>query len=369
MSEENNLFLRTLKNLEERRERLLSGKINCIPWGLPRFENQLPGIEKGKYYLCTANSKVGKTQITDWLFVYNTIQQVIDKKLSIKLKIFYFTLEMSKEEKMLSAFANILYVKEGVRVCPTDLKSTKADKPLSKEIIEIIKKYEPYFKKIEEIVEFIDDIRNPTGIYKLVRRYALANGKIFTKKIDINGQITEIEDYYEPNNSEEYVMVIIDHISLIDTELINGKQLTLSESMVHLSSNYLIKLRNRFNYIPVVVQQQAAAQESVENKKANKLKPSFDGLGDSKLIGRDANVILGLFSPFRHEIPEYYGYDISKFKDNIRFLEIIGGREGGTGTICPLYFDGAVNYFKELPKPNDLQGIQNVYKFLDNIKN
>ena len=54
------LFKRVYDNLIERRERLLSGKINCIPWGLPRFENQLPGVEQGKYYLITANSKVGR---------------------------------------------------------------------------------------------------------------------------------------------------------------------------------------------------------------------------------------------------------------------------------------------------------------------
>ena len=55
---ENSLFSRTLKTIENKRERLLNGKINCLPWGLPRFEEQLPGIEKSKYYLITANSKV-----------------------------------------------------------------------------------------------------------------------------------------------------------------------------------------------------------------------------------------------------------------------------------------------------------------------
>ena len=54
------LFKRVHGNLVNRRQRLLDGKINCIPWGLPRFENQLPGIEQGKYYLITANSKVGR---------------------------------------------------------------------------------------------------------------------------------------------------------------------------------------------------------------------------------------------------------------------------------------------------------------------
>jgi hypothetical protein len=306
-----------------------------------------------------------KTQIADWLFLYNTIQQVIDKSLNIKLKIFYFTLEMSKEEKMLAAFSNILYVKEGVRIAPKDLRSTKADKILSDEYLELISKYEPYFSKIEEIVEFIDDIRNPTGIYKFIRSYAHANGVQHKKTIDIKGNKIEIDDWYEANDPEEYVMVFIDHIGLISTEVDNGRKMNLHESIVKLSSDYLIRLRNKYRYIPVVIQQQASAQESVENMKVGRLKPSLDGLGDCKLTQRDANVIIGLFSPFRHEIRDYYGYDITYFKDNIRFLEILGGREGGGGTICPLYFDGAVNYFKELPKPTDESNLGRVYKFME----
>jgi len=300
--------------------------------------------------------------------LYNTIQQVIDKGLNIKLKIFYFTLEMSKEIKMLSAFSNILYIKEGIRISPKDLRSTKADKVLSKETLAIIAKYEPYFNKIEEIVEFIDDIRHPTGIYNLVKSYAEANGKQHKRKIIIDGNETLVDDYYEANNPDEYVMVIIDHISLITAEKTNGVQTSLQESIVKLSSDYLIKLRNKYNYIPVVIQQQAASQESVENKKYNRLKPSMDGLGDSKLTQRDANVILGLFSPFRHEIQDFYDYDVTKLQDNLRFLEVLGGREGGGGVVCPLYFDGATNYFSELPKPNDIEGMSKVYNFIKNIK-
>jgi hypothetical protein len=52
------LFERTLKGLENRRNRILNGEINVIPWGLPRFEEDCPGIEKGKNILFTANSKV-----------------------------------------------------------------------------------------------------------------------------------------------------------------------------------------------------------------------------------------------------------------------------------------------------------------------
>lgn len=278
---------------------------------------------------------------------------------------------MPKEEKMLSAFSNILYVKENIRVSPKDLQSPRLKDIVSEEVLETIQKYKPYFKKIEEIVEFIDDIRHPTGIYKTLENYALDNGTIYKRKITKkDGSEIEIFDYYKPNDPEEYVMVFIDHISLIQAEkdTDTGIPMSLHQSIGKLSSVYLVQLRNKFNYIPVVVQQQASAQESLENKKYNKLKPTLDGLADNKMTQRDSNVVLGLFSPYRHEIPDYFGYDITFFKDNIRFLEILANREGLSNITCPLYFDGAVNYFRELPLPTDVNRMREVYQFIKNIK-
>lgn len=66
------LFTRVRRSIDDRRERLLSGKVNCIPWGLPRFEQQIPGIEQGKYYLLTANSKVGRLPLWIVMSIANT---------------------------------------------------------------------------------------------------------------------------------------------------------------------------------------------------------------------------------------------------------------------------------------------------------
>jgi hypothetical protein len=364
----NKLYDRVYEDLVARRERLLSGKINCIPWGLSRFEEESPGIEQGKSYLASASSKIGKSQITNWLFVFNPIRQIIDEGLDIKLKIFYFSLEMTSGELMRSIFSNILYLKEGVRISPKELRSTKKGSEVSPEILKLITQYKPYFDKIEELVTFIDDIRHPTGINAVMESYAKETGTTYYKDISINGKTHSTFDYYVPNNPDEYVMCIIDHISLITPEKQQGKQLSLRESIGLLSSNYLVKLRNRYNYTPVVIQQQAASVESVEHSKARQNKPTLDGLGDNKTTQRDFNLILGLYSPFRYEVPKYYGYDITYFRDNIRFLEILGGREGGAGTVCPLYFDGAVNYFRELPLPDDNTGIKQVYRFIEKIR-
>ncbi|MCI7205084.1 MAG: hypothetical protein MSA15_03670 [Clostridium sp.] len=48
---------RTIKNLEERRQRLLDGKINSIPSPFLRFSEDFIGIEQSTYYTITSATK------------------------------------------------------------------------------------------------------------------------------------------------------------------------------------------------------------------------------------------------------------------------------------------------------------------------
>jgi replicative DNA helicase len=368
------LHERVIDNIKIWKQKILDGGVNCIPLGLPRFEEEMPGIEQKCYIQITANTKVGKTQITDYLLLYNPILYAMENPDKIRVKIFYFTLEMSKEQKELQMMSHLLWrVSQGrIRVSPKELRSVSAEQPLEDEIIEMLEsdEYKEYFQFFDNHVEFIDSIRNPFGIYKFMREYAQANGiqhtKIIEKTDKATGEIKEtvVDDYYEPYDPDEYVIIIVDHMALLTAE--NGKN--VRDAMIKLSSDYFVTLRNKYRYIPVAVVQQAMAQESNENYKLNKLKPTLDGYGDAKVIARDADVILGLFSPYRHSLREYEGYNIEHFKDNIRFMELIAGREGGGGSVCPLYFDGAVNYFKELPLPKDKEGMEMAYRMLKRIR-
>ena len=91
-------------------------------------------------------------------------------------------------------------------------------------------------------------------------------------------------------------------------------------------------------------------------------------MGDSKYTARNANIVLGLFSPFKFELPQYKGYDITKFKDNIRFLKVYVNRDGNMGGVCPLFFDGAVCSFYELPRPENTSELRHIYNYLDNLR-
>lgn len=369
------LYNRVYQYIVDRRQRELEGKVNYIPFGLPRFSGELPGIEQKTTYHVTANTKVGKTQVSDFLFLYTPFFYAFRNRDKMRLKIFYFTLEMSKEQKYMQFMCHLIFMlsRGKIRVTPKDLRSANALNPLDEEILTILasEEYKEYFKFFEETVIFIDNIKNPFGIYKFVREYARTHGTQHTKMVKFKDDFTqleveqEIDDYYEPNDPEEYVEIIVDHIALLSPE----KGMDLREAIIKFSSDYSITLRNKYKYIPIIIVQQAAAQEGNENQKLGKLKPTLDGYGTAKVIAQDADVIIGLFSPFRFALQNYEGYDITKFRDNIRFMELIAGREGGGGTVCPLLFDGGVNFFAELPLPTDTEGINVSLKMVDRIRN
>lgn len=110
------------------------------------------------------------------------------------------------------------------------------------------------------------------------------------------------------------------------------------------------------------------AQEGIENQKLNKLYPSSDGLADCKTTTRDANLVIGLFNPFKYGLTEYEKYDITRFKNNIRFLLVIEDRDNGAGgQVCPLLFDGEVSNFCELPLPDNKREIESALQYVEQV--
>lgn len=350
------LIERILDNLKKRRENAVSGNINCIPSPFKRFSSQYPGIQQGHYYLISASTKVGKSMITNYLYLYNPLLYSYYHRDKARVKIFYFNLEETEEVITLRFMSFLLYIFDNIIITPTELRSIEEGKPLDEKIINRLQEdpYKDILNYYEECVEF-KSVRNPTGINNTIKAFCKQNGTTYYKDQEITNNITgETEiikafDYYEPNDENLYFINIIDHVSLLSLE----QGMSIKQCIDLLSSTYLVRLRNRYNIIPVVIQQQAADMESLDRIRSNKLRPTMNGLAESKLTSRDCQVMLGLFSPYRHEIPEYLGYDVKQLKDHLRFLEVVINREGESNSVCPLYFIGQCNYFEELPLPTD----------------
>ena len=366
-------FKKVIATLKNRRERVISGLYNCVPFPFPRFRTWVPGIEDSKFIVVTANQKVGKSKLCDYLFVYSPLFFILEHP-EMRIKVLYFTLEMSPQEKYNEFLCHLLFKLDGLQISPTELKSTDKDNPVDPHIFELLEteKYQRYITAYENMVEYIDDSRNPTGINKYCREYALSHGHLNYKKglrkNTFTGEMEEADvvdndNAYTSDDPEERRIIIIDNASNLTLESGLKKMETIDKM-----SKYGITLRNQLHFIFVLIQHQAQAQEGIENLKLNKLKPSSDGLADCKTTTRDANMVIGLYSPFKYGLRDYEGYDITKFKNNIRFMEIIEDRDyGANGKVCPLFFNGAVSTFAELPRPENKAELERVYAHLNEV--
>lgn len=354
------LIQRVLENAKERRVKILSGKVNCIPSPFKTFRYDFPGVELGTYYLVSGGAKSSKSKITNFLFLFNSILYAYHHPELVRLKVFYALLEEKAENITGKFICYLLYIlsDKKIRIDIKTFKSVDEDRILSPEILELLGtlEYQSILKFFEEHVVFIPD-RNPTGVYHTLEKYAEANGTIHRKKVE--GYEKEIFDYYEPNDPDEYVLCIIDHISLISCE----RSMDLRNSIKKLSE-YLKIVRNKYNYIPVVVQQQNSESLSLEAFKANKIRPTQKGLADSQDPGKDCDVMLGITSPFSWELKEYLKYDITKLRGYCKFLEIVLGRDGESNAILGMYFDGATGYYAPLPKYDNIPELNKVYQLI-----
>lgn len=362
------LFDSVYQQIIENKRLREEGKDIAIPFPFARFSEEIPGIQKGRYIITTANQKVGKTQFTDFLFLYGPYRFIKETNTNIKIKILYFTLEMGKEDKIKYALSHFLFVHKGIRIHPDRMDSVFKGYILEDKIVKAIEELKPYLEDFLNHVIFYDHTKNPYGIYKTVRDYAHSNGHYEDK----NGVILNTEWIekgtneeakkifrYVPNDPDEFVIIITDHVSLLTPE--NNE--TPREAMIRFSSDYCLSIRDRWKYIVVSVQQQTSAQEGVENAQANMIRPSSNGLGDNKLSGRDCDLMLGLFAPYRFRRADWEGFNIKRLRDSYRELSVIANRRGSS-VVTDLYFDGCVNYFSELPKATDMN--EQVYKAIEN---
>lgn len=370
MSSGDGIFDAALSQIKQRQERAALGHMNCIPFPFERTSRFFPGIERGTYDICTASSGVGKSKLARFLYVivpYTFIKE--NPETDIRLKIFYFSLEESKEKFMMSMISYWLFVKHGMRVSIKELRSVgKVGYYLPDSVISKIEEAKEYFADLENYVTIVDDIHNPTGIFKTMKTYNEERGSWTKRKIIIDNIEKEVNDTYTPNDPNEYVICITDHIGLLRTE----KGLTKHETIGRFSSEHCIELRNKYANIIVNVQQQSSDKEKKQytfkgQSIDEKLEPSLDGLANNKETQRDADNVFGLFAPDRYQIEECDNYRVDVMQDHFRVLLILKSRDGESNVRTPLFFDGATNYFKEMPRVENSNEVEKVYQYVQNL--
>jgi len=360
-----------------------SGYYNCIPFDVfPRFEKLVPGIIQGMQYILTGSSGCAKSKISRFMFLHHPYHYVEKHpELGIEVDIHYFSLEESREKIYLSELSRVLKTKHGLSVSVNQLRSIGKNNTIPRTLFSKIDECE------KEVNVFMNKIKiygkeesNPTGVYKTMRDVAHKTGKYFHKsghlftEYEMNqiknshGEIYKDIGGFKLNNPRHYIICLFDNINIMKGE----KGLSEYECINKLSTDYFLDTKSMFKQINVIVQQQTAEKEKQEftsrgQSIEEKLEPSKDGLAINKSTFNDAEFVLGIFNPARYGIKEHAGFDIQKLHDNYRSLSILKNRDDYEGYKIPLFFDGACDYFKELPRQKDNPNYQNqiteIYKY------
>ncbi|MCF0114417.1 MAG: hypothetical protein HUJ56_03610, partial [Erysipelotrichaceae bacterium] len=163
-----------------------------------------------------------------------------------------------------------------------------------------------------------------------------------------NGQEVRKIDRYEPYDKDMYVHILIDNFNLM---LPTKIEKTMLEAIGNLSKK-LVTFKNRNKYIIVALQQQQDGESnSLEAVKHNNILATKAGLKENKATANDCTLFWGITNPGALQaVNTWKGYDLERFRRKyLRVLDLQLNRFGEGGIICPLFFDGAVNYYTPLP--------------------
>lgn len=333
-----------IKQLEEIHIKKAQGIRNYIPFVTPKLASMVPGIIKGTPYILSAATGVGKTQLTKYLAVINSIEYAIEN--GVDLKILYFALEESVEEFTDSLLTYLILRDTGVVYSVLDLQGIS-----EKEVdFNIVNKCKEKLDKFLEYIDIVDFLYYPTGIMNYVYDFAETRG---THHRIVKGD-KDYYGHYEPDNPDEHIIVICDHASLLNTEKGNSQM----QTMLKYSKDYSRKMfTKKFNYSSVLVQQQANVGEDIAHAKANALEPRLNNLADAKSTKNDALIVMGIFDPFRHDnIVQKGNFRNINLKlwakdngtDSLRSINIMKNRYGSSNNAILYKFNGACNHFTEL---------------------
>lgn len=338
------LFKKTLKLINEG----MSGKIQCIPTGIKRYDEAVFGTRQGCNYLYGAETGVGKTKFVRENHIYKPydfFKEVGDYR-KLDLNILDFSLEISGEENMMGALSRRIYIDSG-RVLPVE-RLLSWGKRLEKDEYEIVESYTRYFEDLEKKLFVFDDDIGPSKFHDVLMDYAKKVGK-FKKE----GRFISECEGYELNNSNLYSIIVVDTANLAEIEPPHD---TIKSSIDRIS-RIGVWFRNKCNFTFVFVQQFNAEISAVDRNRYGIKTPLLRDFEDTKRPTKDANVVFGIFDPSRHmreDEKKFAGYDIELLKSWFRSLHLLKHRNAPGNKFIPLQYKGAVGVFEQMPDAKDM---------------
>lgn len=312
-----------------------AGKNVGLSTGLPKLDKILGGIQPSRYYLCAAASSVGKTSFMLYI-MYNLLKQIKKDK---PIYLIYFSLEIGEDVLLAKLIALYCAEEFGVYLSINDIFSF--EHPIRNTEYQCLIKARAWLESISKYIIILDKGLNARILYsetmKLLERFGTKNEN----------------DVYIPNDPNQMIIGIIDHLNLIRSE--NNRT---QKEEIDLMSSYLVTLKRKYKISWFALMQQNRESASMDRRKADLSEPTLNDIKASGSPAEDSDAVIQMFYPYREKLVSYRGYKIigeDALRGNHRSLCITKNRYGIANQVINCGFWGSVGWFNELPEPGVIQ--------------
>lgn len=316
--------------------------------GSPKLEIYMDGFLPGTSYLIGAASGVGKSTYMLWALVYQPLMQFL-KGENTKRDPYWimFNLEMTRSQIYAKLLSMYIFDQYGEQIRFKEMFSRGKDTMLSDE----------HYGLIKECASFIDILDKRIVCYDgslTEEKYV----KVMDKELKRFGHWES--GRYIPNNPQQVVGVVIDHMSLVKASMGRSKK-----DEMDAISRASVALRNTTKIIsPIHVAQFNRSSGSDERLKQSLQEPTSNDFKDSGSLYEDSQVIFALHSPQKLKQTTYKKYDIKTLEQSFLAVFLLKSRFGTSDILVPMGFYGDCSHYAELPRPDEIFDYEK-YKYPD----
>ena len=356
-------------------QRARDGKIITIPFYHDKLKKYI-FLTKGVYHLVGGASGSGKSAWIDYNYVLYPTYWYKNVETDIKLKIILRSMERSKKLRIAKWVCMKLYRKHGILIDTNSLLGWGVEETkITDELFALVKQcYALVEEELDGVVEVIDGIDNPTGIYYQLADEALSKGTLYKyrkhgedyvitkqrgnhKSQPIRVQPEEcpecskFQPVYVPDNPKEVTIFIVDHLQAMKSEKGYSDKQNLDQM-----SEYTRILRDLYGFTPVIVNQlNRNISDTFRKVKTDLLPQDSDFTGSSNMVN-DCDMAGILFNPYKYGLNKLPGsnWNVKECIDNyginrFRSFHLLKNTYGPDSQHFGYQFIGENGIFNELP--------------------
>jgi hypothetical protein len=322
-----------------------------IPTGIPKLDAVTFGLQRKYHYTIGGDSGAGKSTLAIFSYIYKPLVQALKGEIDAHFLIFSF--ELSSTVLFAKLLSLDLYDTYGVEVSYEQILSLTST--IDDATLKLIEERKHWLSKAEKLISIVDKSVTPEYVETVLRMWFLKFGKFSTVR-DSQGEEQEV---YTPKNPLQYSIVLTDHIRLTKSK---GDIKTTIDDLCKVQIVY----RNICEGTFINVQQLNRGFKAMDRRAGGTYQMiQLDDFDSSSASTQASEVVIAIFYPFREKLSKCEGYNIKELQDSIRILQLIKNRNGKSDKNVGVSFYGSVGYWKELPKPEEINDYE-PYKTLLN---